>query len=105
MNLFLSLFIGAGFLLSSPVFAYAASNNVVAQFTSNTLSVLITLASLGSAFFLIRGGFQYITSTGKPDELDSAKKTIRNALIGLVLVIAAGIFSSLLQNAFNTPSN
>lgn len=92
-------------MLLSPVFAYAASNEAVSQFTSNTLSVLIALASLVSAFFLIRGGFQYITSTGKPEEIDSAKKTIRNALIGLVLVIGAGVFSALLQNAFITPTN
>jgi hypothetical protein len=105
MKLFYTLFIGVGFIFLAPNFAYAASNNDAAAFTSNTLSVLIALASLASAFFLIRGAFQYITSTGKPEEVDSAKKTIRNALIGLVLVISAGVFSSLLQNAFITPSN
>lgn len=105
MKLFLTLLTGAGLLLFSPAFVYAATDNGVAQFTSNTLSILITVASLAEAFFLIRGGFQYITSTGKPDELEHAKKTIRNALIGLVLVISAGIFSALLQNAFINPNS
>ena len=105
MNLLFFLLLGAELLLSSPVFAYAAVNGAVAQFTTNTLGVLITIASLVSAFFLIRGGFQYITSTGKPDDIESAKKTIINALIGLVLVIGAGVFSALLQNAFITPAS
>jgi len=105
MNLFFVLFIGAGYILSTPVLAFASANSTVEQFTTNSLSVLITLASLGAAFFLIRGGFQYITSTGKPQELDQAKKIIRNALIGLVLVIGAGVLSTLLQNAFITPAN
>src|SRR6266702_2994245 len=99
MNLLFFLVMGAGMLLSFPAVTFAASNSTVAQFTTNAVSVLITLASLASAFFLIHGGFKYITSTGKPQELDSAKKTIRNALIGLILVIAAGVFSALLQNA------
>ncbi|HSW97558.1 MAG TPA: hypothetical protein VLF89_07070 [Candidatus Saccharimonadales bacterium] len=105
MNLLFFLVIGAGMLFSSPAVAFAASNSTVAQFTTSAVSVLITIASLASAFFLIHGGFKYITSTGKPQELESAKKTIRNALIGLILVIAAGVFSALLQNAFTTPSN
>jgi hypothetical protein len=105
MNLFFFILLIGGVVFAIPDIAFAASNNVVAQFTSNTLTVLITLGSLAEAFFLIRGGFQYITSTGKPDELDAAKKTIRNALIGLVLVIGAGVFSSILQNAFITPSS
>jgi signal transduction histidine kinase len=48
---------------------------------------------------LIRGGFVYITSTGKPEALEDAKKTIRNALLGLILVIGANSFVSILEGA------
>ncbi len=99
------LLIGAGVFFVVPTVVLAATNNDVAQFSNQTLSVLITLASLTSVFFLIRGGFQYITSTGKPDELEHAKKTVRNALIGLVLVIGAGVISSVLNTAFTTASS
>lgn len=94
--------IGAFFLLVSPVFA--ASNSDVASFTNQTLTTLIVLASLAAVFFLIKGGYGYITSSGKPDSLENAKLTIRNALIGLVLVLGAGVISSLFSNAFTTPS-
>src|SRR2546423_5605285 len=105
MNFILSLLISVGSLLLLPPFAFAAADSAVVQLTNNTVNVLISFASLAAAVFLIRGGFQYMTSTGKPEELDSAKKTIRNALIGLVLVVGAGILSALLQHAFTTPAN
>lgn len=92
------------FLLSTTS-AFAASNNEVADFSNKTLSVLIIIASIACTFFLIRGGYAYITSTGKPESLEHAKNTIRNALVGFVLVIAAGVISSLLNNAFITPIN
>lgn len=84
---------------------YAKTTTQVSQFTSQTLNTLITIASLVSVFFLIKGGYLYITSTGKPDNLEHAKKTIRNTLIGLILVVSAGFLSQLLNNALTTPNN
>jgi hypothetical protein len=84
--------------------AYAAQNSDVLAFTNQTLSTLFIIASLASVLFLIRGGYMYITSVGKPDSIEEAKKTIRNSLIGLVLIIGAGFISSLFQNAFNAPT-
>lgn len=89
------------FASANPVFA--AENSDIAQFTSQTLQTLIIFASLATVFFLIKGGYSYITSSGKPDALEHAKKTIRNALIGLVLVIGAAVIQSLLNHAFTTP--
>ncbi len=91
-------------LLCLPSVTFAASNPEIEQFTHDTLAGLITLASLAAAFFLIRGAYLYITSTGKPEALDEAKRTIKNALIGLVIVLGASIFSSLLGQALNEPA-
>lgn len=46
----------------------------------------------------------YITSSGNPNALEHAKLTVRNAIIGLTIVIGAAVASSLLTSAFNTPS-
>jgi len=103
MKLFSLLGILATFLLwATP--AYAQSNSDVSNFTSQTLNTLIVFATLGTVFFLVKGGYTYITSTGKPDALESAKVTIRNALIGLVVVLSAGFISQLLTTAFTTPA-
>jgi len=89
----------AGALLFFPSVALAASNPEVESFTRETLTALIGLASVAVTFFLVRGGYLYMTSSGNPAALDEAKRTIKNALIGLVIVIGAAVFSSVLNNA------
>jgi len=92
-------------LMFLPATAFAASNGEVAGFARETLTSIIILATLGAVFFLIRGGYIYITSSGNPAALDEAKKTIRNALIGLIIVLGAAVFSSMLSSAMTEPSS
>lgn len=84
-----------------PSMAYAASNAPaeVTTFTSDALSLIIMISAAAAVFFFIRGGYVYITSTGKPDALEDAKKTIRNALMGLVIVLTSSALVSLLTGA------
>ena len=39
--------------------------------------------------FLIRGGFGYMTSSGSPEGMTAAKKTITNALVGMIIALLA----------------
>ncbi|MFA5894460.1 MAG: pilin [Candidatus Shapirobacteria bacterium] len=93
----------AGILLTSLFFPHSvlAASPIpeISSFTSDTLKIITLIASASAVFFLLRGGYLYITSTGRPEALEEAKKTIRNALLGLVLVIAANGIVSLLQGA------
>ncbi len=102
-KLLLPLILGAGVLLS-PLTAFAASNSDVAHFTQDSLTIIASLAALACVFFLIRGGYIYITSTGKPEALIEAKRTIQRALIGLAIVLGATVISSLLNGAFTHPA-
>lgn len=72
---------------------------VVRDYVGPTLQVLIGLAGLASVFFITYGGFVYITSRGQPDKLANAKHIIKNALIGLVIVIGAATLTSILSGA------
>ena len=87
--------------LFSPSVVYAASSvpSEVTAFTGDALSLITIISAAAAVFFLIRGGYVYITSSGKPDALEDAKKTIRNALLGLVIVLASSAFVSLLTGA------
>lgn len=89
----------AGIVAFVPSTVFAASNEEVANFSSETLTALIVLASVAATFFLIRGAYLYITSTGNPAALDEAKRTIKAALIGLAVVIGASVISSVLNAA------
>ena len=86
------------FLIPSTVLAQTTSPEV-ASFTTDTLSIVTLISAAAAVFFLIRGGYIYITSTGKPDALEDAKKTIRNALIGLVLILAANAIVNVFTGA------
>lgn len=93
----------AGILLTSLFFPHSvlAASPIpeISSYTADTLKIITLIASASAVFFLLRGGYLYITSTGRPEALEEAKKTIRNALLGLVLVIAANGIVSLLQGA------
>ena len=86
-------------LMPSAVYAATGAPSEVTAFTADALSIITIISALASVFFLIRGGYIYITSTGKPDALEDAKKTIRNALIGMVLILAANIIISVFTGA------
>jgi hypothetical protein len=84
-----------------PSVAYAASSapTEVTAFTGDALTLITIISAASAVFFLIRGGYIYITSSGKPDALEEAKKTIRNSLLGLVIVLASSGLISLLSGA------
>lgn len=78
----------------------SVASNAMQAYVSPVMATLCAIASLACVFFLVHGGIQYSASTGKPEKLDHAKKIIRNALIGLVLVIAAGTLTAILSQAY-----
>lgn len=55
----------------------------------NIIQAGMVIVGYVTVFFLISGGFRYITSAGSSDGMAAAKKTITNALIGLVIAILA----------------
>lgn len=55
------------------------------------LAIKIILIFLGVIFFLfmIHGGYIWMTAAGNEEQVGKAKKLITNALIGLIIVLAA----------------
>lgn len=88
--------------ITSPVFAVNTPSEIT-NYTSSTLNLIIAVASAAAIFLLVKGGYLYMSSSGNPDGLDSGKRTIKNALIGLVIVLAAVFFVSVFRNAAGTP--
>lgn len=80
----------------------SAASHAMQQFVTPMVATLSALASLVSVFFLVHGGMLYMSSTGNPEKLENAKHIIRNALIGLVLVIAAASITAVLAHAYTS---
>ena len=69
------------------------------DYVAPTMQTLTALAALASVFFIVWGGFLYMSSRGNPDKLDQAKRVLKNALIGLVIVLGAGTLTAILNGA------
>lgn len=53
----------------------------------NVVEIILIVAGYVSVIFIIVGGFRYILSAGSPDDSVKARKTIMNAVVGLVISI------------------
>jgi hypothetical protein len=53
----------------------------------NIIEVMLQITGYISVGYIITGGFKYMTSTGTADDIVKARKTILNAVIGLILSI------------------
>ena len=68
----------------------------IATIATNILTDLSVIASYLILFYVMYGGFLYITSSGDPGKAASGKKTLIHAFIGLAIVISAyTIFSAI----------
>jgi hypothetical protein len=72
------------------------------NFVTPSIATLCALASLACVFFLVHGGVMYMSSSGNPERLDQAKRIVRNALVGLVLVLAAASLTAILAHAYSS---
>ena len=55
----------------------------------NVIGVALGFAAIALFIMLLVGGFKYITSGGNPKSLESARKTLTYAILGMVLVASA----------------
>lgn len=74
--------------------------NEVWIIAANIADIVIHIAGLLSVVFIIYGGVRYITSQGDPENLQSAKKTIANAIVGLILAILASTIVGFIAGQF-----
>ena len=90
--------------IAPPVFAQTADVDKIQNFIKSVIQILVTVAGLTAVGFFVWGGFRYMTSTGSPDHMDQAKKTIVTSAIGLAIVFGAyvlmNIVSQVAKNAF-----
>jgi len=73
------------------------------DYVTPTMTALTAIAGLASTFFIVYGGILYMTSSGRPEKLDHAKQVLKNALIGLVIVLGAGTLTAILNGAMSHP--
>jgi TRAP-type C4-dicarboxylate transport system permease small subunit len=89
-------------MFASPVYAAAADVTSIQTFIKSVIQILVTLAGLVAAGFFVWGGVGYITSSGNPESLDRAKKTILYSAIGLAVVLGAFVLTNVISDLATT---
>lgn len=88
--------LGLPFILAGTAFAATAGVSNVESFIKSIITVIAGLAGLVATGFFVMGGFTYITSSGNPEHLDRAKRTLMFSGMGLAITIAAFVISNII---------
>ncbi|OGE84459.1 MAG: hypothetical protein A2846_00960 [Candidatus Doudnabacteria bacterium RIFCSPHIGHO2_01_FULL_49_9] len=69
------------------------------EFIVGVIDILLGIVGLVAVLFLIIGGFRYVTSAGNEETAEAGKKTVINAIIGIVIVILAFVIVRVVATA------
>lgn len=67
----------------------------------NIIEIGLFIAGYVALFFIIYGGFQFLTGGNNPSQIEKARKTILNAVIGLAISIGAIAIVNLIFRIIN----
>lgn len=74
--------------------------NFIIKIALNVIQSALVITGYIAAFFVIKGGFLYIMSQGEPSNIESAKKSIANALIGLIIALLSAAIVNAVAGIF-----
>ena len=67
----------------------------------NCVEIAVVATGYIAAFYLIYGGFLFMTSTGDPTDAAKARKVILNAVVGLVIsLVAVTVIGFIIERLF-----
>lgn len=69
----------------------------------NFISVILALSGIVLFLMLVVGGFRYLVSGGDPKAVESAKGTLTQAIVGLVILVLAFLILKLIEAITNVP--
>ncbi len=111
----ISLFLSWNFVLLNPVYSESLLNKQeelsflekvfgpskdVRDIVINILTVLFTFLGMIMVFLIMYGGFRWMTAGGNDAQVLEAKKYIRNAIIGVIIILASyGITTFIARSA------
>jgi hypothetical protein len=87
--------IGIPWLVNGSALAASGDVGQIDSFLQSVIQALAGLAGLIATGFFVLGGFRYITSSGNPEHLERAKRTIMFSATGLAITIAAFVLSNI----------
>jgi hypothetical protein len=71
-------------------------SNFIWKIVLNIIELALVLASLIAVFYILYGGFLFITGGGNSSQVEKARKSILNAVIGLIISMGAIAITNLI---------
>jgi hypothetical protein len=65
------------------------SGNIIVLVLLALIDICLKLSALIAVIFVVYGGFRFTTAQGSPEGVAAGKKTLLNAVIGLVIAVLA----------------
>ena len=72
----------------------------LASFLTPLLNIVFYIAAFVAFFYILWGAFSYLTAQGKKEDLAKARTRITWAIIGLIIVFLAFIFTKFIAEVF-----
>lgn len=90
--------IGTKCRLENPGKNYLLDERDFGNLIKKIVDTFLYLAGAIAVFFLIWGGFKYIASRGNEEAIESAKKTVTGAIIGIIIIVMAFAIVAIVNN-------
>ena len=68
----------------------------------NIINILLYIAGTIAVVFVIIGGYLYVTSGGNEEQAEKGKKTLINAILGVVVIVLSYVVINVLVNLLTT---
>lgn len=81
----------------NPFVGWDSLQDVIARL----INIAMLAAGLVAVIYLIIGGFRYVTSGGNAEQIEAAKATILNAIIGLIVIFISFLLVNYILNALH----
>lgn len=75
------------------------------DFVGKVINVILSVAGALAIIYLIYSGILYITAAGNPDSAKKGQQGIINAVIGIVIIVAAYFIVGAVVNLARTATN
>ena len=82
------------------LFGYGGLNSSqsLPELIANVIRLMLLFAGAIAVVFVIIGGYQYLTSAGNEETAEKGRKTLTNAIIGVVIIILAYVIINVIVN-------
>jgi hypothetical protein len=77
---------------------FGSLNQGPVGFIAFIIRILLYLAGMIAVLFVIIGGYQYITSSGNEEQAEKGRKTLVNAIIGIVIIVLSYVIINVIVN-------